>query len=199
MINFHNISKDAPYKKFLKYYDLAKTNKQNLIEAISISSFSKKYNEVNSRYVNLKYIRGSEWIFFTNYDSPKSNEFMEHNQICATFHWDAINTQIRIKAKISKTSKDFSDNHYANRSIEKNILAHSSNQSEIISSYKMVKDKYELTKLKKDIIKHRPKNWGGFSFIPYYFEFWEGHENRLNKRECFLIENKKWEKYFLAA
>ena len=57
----------------------------------------------------------------------------------------------------------------------------------------MVKDKYELTKLKKDIIKHRPKNWGGFSFYSILFEFWEGHENRLNKRECFLIENKKWE------
>ena len=157
----------------------------------------KRISENSTCYVNLKYIRGSEWIFFTNYDSPKSNEFMEHNQICATFHWDAINTQIRIKAKISKTSKDFSDNHYANRSIEKNILAHSSNQSEIISSYKMVKDKYELTKLKKDIIKHRPKNWGGFSFIPYYFEFWEGHEKRINTREVYNLKNNVWDKYCL--
>ena len=31
----------------------------------------------------------------------------------------------------------------------------------------------------------RPDFWGGYSFIPYYFEFWQGHENRLNKRHVF--------------
>ena len=31
----------------------------------------------------------------------------------------------------------------------------------------------------------RPDFWGGFSFVPYYFEFWQGHKNRLNKRHVF--------------
>ena len=58
--------------------------------------------------------------FFTNYDSPKSNEFMEHNQICATFFWNQINVQIRIKAlRINKTDENFSDLHYTKRSKEK--------------------------------------------------------------------------------
>ena len=100
MIIFENISAEAPYKRFENYYNNAEKNNQNYIEAISISSFSKEHNEVNSRYVNLKYIKGNEWIFFSNYDSPKSNEFKEHDQICATFFWNQINVQIRIKAKI---------------------------------------------------------------------------------------------------
>ena len=197
MINFINISNDEPYQRFISYYNLAKKNQQNIIEAISINSFSKTSNEVNSRYVNLKYIKENEWIFFSNYDSPKSKEFMQHDQICATFFWDSINTQIRIKAKISKSSSKFSDIHYANRNVEKNILAHSSEQSKIISSYKDVEKKYNLIKSQKDKIKSRPKNWGGFSFYPYYFEFWEGHASRLNKRECFLLLDKEWKKNFL--
>ena len=31
----------------------------------------------------------------------------------------------------------------------------------------------------------RPSNWGGYSFKPYYFEFWEGHKSRLNKRNVY--------------
>ena len=123
MINFLNISKDAPY---------------NLIEAASVSSFSTSKNEVSSRYVNLKYIKENEWIFFSNYDSPKSLDFQEHSKIAVNLFWDSINVQIRIKASIFKTSKEISDKHYKNRSLEKNILAHSSNQSNEIRSYDKV-------------------------------------------------------------
>ena len=91
----------------------------------------------------------------------------------------------------------FSVENYREASLEKNILAHSSNQSNQISSYDKVLEKYNL--LKSDIkkIEKRPTNWGGFSFIPYYFEFWKGHKNRLNIRESFSFENKKWIKKFL--
>ena len=42
-----------------------------------------------------------------------------------------------------------------------------------------------------------PDYWGGFKFKPYYFEFWEGHKSRLNKREIFKLDNNDWTKYFL--
>ena len=38
----------------------------------------------------------------------------------------------------------------------------------------------------------RPYFWGGFSFIPYYFEFWQGHKNRLNKRRVFEQQDDEW-------
>ena len=43
----------------------------------------------------------------------------------------------------------------------------------------------------------RPQSWGGFSFVPYYFEFWEGHENRLNKRHVFEQQNDHWQERLL--
>ena len=52
----------------------------------------------------------------------------------------------------------------------KNAISISSNQSMIISSFDDVKYKYENTKLQKDL-SNCPDYWGGFSFIPFYFEF----------------------------
>ena len=68
--------------------------------------------------------------------------------------------------------------------IKKNALAISSDQSRSVSSYKEVIKRYEST-LKTGDLNKCPKYWGGFSFEPYYFEFWEGHESRINKREIY--------------
>ena len=104
MINFINDNISAPFLEFKKKYNQAINSEQSSVDAICISSFNKSLNEVNSRYVNLKIIDNDEFIFFTNYNSPKSVEFYSHNQIAAVFFWESINTQIRIKAKIKLTT-----------------------------------------------------------------------------------------------
>ena len=90
MIEFNNISCDSPYMHFSAKYEEAYNADQKNIEAISISSYSKTLNEVNARYVNLKFIDNKDFIFFTNYKGPKSLEFKEHNQITALIYWNSI-------------------------------------------------------------------------------------------------------------
>ena len=196
MIEFKNLNQEIPYLLFKAKYEKAVKAGQIAIEAISISSFESKTNEVDSRYVNLKYIINDEFIFFSNYNSPKALAFTSHNQIAATFYWSSINVQIRMKAKIKKTSNEFSRKYFFDRSKEKNALAISSNQSKQIESYSQVKKNYNKS-LKNDDLKKCPDYWGGFSFTPYYFEFWEGHESRLNKREIFDKIDCAWEQSFL--
>ena len=169
---------------------------QNNIEAISISSYNNSLSEVNSRYVNLKIINDNEFIFFTNYNSPKSIEFDSHSQIAAIFYWPSISVQIRIKAKIKKTSIEYNQKYFSERSLKKNALAISSNQSEIIKSYDNVIKNYNNS-IEFDNLKQCPGFWGGYSFIPYYFEFWEGHESRLNKREVYIKKNNHWDHFIL--
>ena len=78
MIVFKDLPAVEPYQQFNKdYLDAEKAN-QPLIHAIAISSFNKTLNEVESRFVNLKYIEGEEWIFFSNYNSPKAKSFQSH-------------------------------------------------------------------------------------------------------------------------
>ena len=195
MIQFNNLNQEMPYQIFKAKYDKAFNSGQKGIEAISVSSFNKEIQEVDSRYVNLKFITNDEFIFFSNYDSSKASSFNSHNQIAALVYWPIINVQIRIKAKIKKTPNEYNQKYFFNRSDEKNALAISSNQSKPIDSYSEVK-KYYNKSLKNDDLNKCPEFWGGYSFTPYYFEFWEGHESRLNKREVYEKSDDSW-KYFI--
>ena len=83
MIKFINNNLDAPYVKFKEEYERAVSANQKIVEAITISSYSKLDNLVDSRYVNLKIVDNKEFIFFSNYNSPKSTQFESHDQISA--------------------------------------------------------------------------------------------------------------------
>ena len=192
MIIFINECTSEPYSRLKEKYDLAISARESSVNAISIASFNSITKEVSSRYVNLKTVDNNKFIFFTNYNSPKSTDFESHNQIAASIYWPSINVQIRIKAKIQKTSTQYNDNYFSERSHKKNALAISSQQSEKIDSYTSVIKNYNKS-LDAGNLKECPDFWGGYSFIPYYFEFWEGNESRLNKRDSYQINKDKWD------
>ena len=196
MIELTEISKERPYLIFEQFYELALKKSQKNIDAICISSFSKKLNEVSARFVNLKIIKDKEFIFFSNYNSQKANDFQGHNQITALIYWNEINIQIRLKAIIKKTNRDFNISYFKKRDKYKNALAISSDQSATIESFDIVKNNYNECLVNEDL-KKCPDHWGGFSFTPYYFEFWKGDKNRLNEREAFTLLNNEWLKSIL--
>ena len=191
MIIFDNLPSEKPYKEFSNFYNKAKSLGQTQIEAMVISSYNSSKKQVDSRYVNLKYIIGEEWIFFSNYNSKKASDFSSNKFISVLFFWQSINLQVRIKAEVFKTSEDFSDKHFSVRELDKNVLAISSRQSQKIESYEMVKENFNKTLDDASSIKSRPSYWGGFSFKPFEFEFWQGNESRLNKRESYSFDRVK--------
>ena len=196
MIKFLNMSEEEPYLIFKNKYESCIQSNQKNAEAMCVASYSNKKKEVSARYVNLKYIDNKEFIFFSNYNSPKASDFNSHNQISAVLYWCNIEVQISLKGSIKKTSKELNQKYFSDRSEKKNALAISSNQSKQIYSYSQVIENYNSS-LKSDDLKKCPEYWGGFSFIPYYFEFWEGHESRINKREVFNKIDSIWKHSFL--
>lgn len=196
MITFTNLCKDEPYQIFKEKYDEAYNAGQTNIEAVSISSFNKEDEEVDSRFVNLKFVENEKFIFFTNYNSPKSIAFKSHNQISALFFWHSTNNQVRLKAKIKKTSIKYNQNYFKNRLPKKNALAICSRQSQPTSSYDNFMKIYNKAYRNMDLAEC-PDYWGGYLFIPYYFEFWEGHESRINKRLVFAKKDTNWEKLII--
>lgn len=187
-----------PVEIFINLYNKALNSEQKNIEAICISSYDVKSSQVESRFVNLKYIKGNQWLFFSGYESPKSIQFENHPQISGLFYWSNIDVQIRIKAIIKKADHVFSDNHFKIRDRAKNALAISSKQSQPIESYNKILENFNHINDSALDLKNRPEYWGGYSFEPYYFEFWEGHESRLNKREVYeKNKNDEWRSYLL--
>ena len=196
MIEFKKLKQEEPYILFKKKYDEAEDKAQKNIEAITIASYNKEKNEVDSRLVNLKFIDEDKFIFFSNYNSPKAKAFKSHDQISGLFYWPSTNVQIRIKAKVSKSSVGYNKQYFKRRSPKKNALAISSIQSDKIESYDAVISKYKDVQENRDL-SICPKYWGGFLFVPYYFEFWEGNEFRINKRLVFEEIDGHWKKYFI--
>ncbi len=197
MIEITNLEKSEPYNKFLNFYQMASDIGQENIEVINISSYNKNLNEVHSRFVNLKYIYSNQWTFFSNYNSLKSTDFKSHKQISAALYWPKIDIQIRINANIFKSDPMFSDKHFEKRESDKNALAISSYQSRKIASYKDVIKLYDKVRSDKNKKLKRPDYWGGYSFVPYYFEFWEGHRYRINKRVVYKMVDGLWSKYYI--
>tara|TARA_B110000879_G_C11155588_1_gene506715 strand:+ start:1426 stop:2022 length:597 start_codon:yes stop_codon:yes gene_type:complete len=191
MINLENLDNSKPYQRFFELYKAALDTKQHSIEAIAISSYDQEKDLVDSRFVNLKFIKNNEWTFFSNYESPKAFAFKTHEQISILIYWNKINVQIRMRANIWQSDDAFSNLHFLTRDNKKNAIAISSMQSKPVESYKEVKANF-LETLNHGNLQKRPNYWGGFSFKPYYFEFWEGHSSRLNKREVYEKNNNDW-------
>ena len=197
MIIFENKSEKEPFKKIRFYYDEALRHGQENIEAIVVSSYSKKNSLVDSRFVNLKFINNENFIFFSNYNSPKAIQFNEHKQVSILIYWSKINVQIRLSGSIKKTDKAFNNRYFAARNPGKNALAICSKQSKIIDSYDLIKNKYEET-LKEKNLNKCPDYWGGFSFEANSIEIWKGKKNRINLREKYISKNQIWKKYILS-
>ena len=164
MIKLISLPKSKPYKLFKEFYKQSISLNQPNVEAISISSFDFKKKEVDSRFVNLKYIKDDKWTFFTNYNSAKASQFLQHDQISVVIFWQTINLQIRLKAKIHKLEHKENQIYFKNRAFEKNALSISSHQSEQIESYENVVKKYNKS-LNSDNLFDCPNYWGGYSFV----------------------------------
>lgn len=197
MINIEKISKDTPYRRFKKFYKAAIENNQLTVDAMAISSIDKDKNEADSRYVNLKYVDNKDFIFFSNYQSKKARQFEISNKVSLLLYWNTINLQIRIKGIITKVPESFSDKHFALRSKEKNALAISSRQSNLTQSYNDVIKNYNRILDSMDDNAARPLYWGGYKVSPYYFEFWEGHDSRINKRIAYNFNKSQWNEFYL--
>ena len=127
MIKLISLPDSKPYELFKDFYEQALALNQPNIEAISISSFDSKKKEVDSRFVNLKYINSEKWIFFTNYNSNKALQFLEHSQISAIVFWHTINLQIRIKADLEKINKEHNQEPFLCTSISSSLTGISEN------------------------------------------------------------------------
>ena len=134
------------------------------------------------RTVLLKDIINGEFIFYTNYESRKSNEINETAKGAICFYWKSLNRQIRLIGSIKKVSKKVSDEYYNSRSRGSRIGAWASQQSRELESREILMNKVKLFESKYNDDIPRPNFWGGFALKPVEFEFWQDGDFRLHDR-----------------
>ena len=134
------------------------------------------------RTVLLKDIIDGAFIFYTNYESRKSNEINETAKGAICFYWKSLNRQVRLTGSINKVSDEVSDKYYQSRSRGSRIGAWASKQSRELESREVLTEKVKLLESKYDEDIPRPTFWGGFALKPNEFEFWEDGDFRLHDR-----------------
>jgi pyridoxamine 5'-phosphate oxidase len=145
------------------------------------------------RTVLLKGIASDGYIFYTNYLSKKAQEIEENPYCSALFFWKELERQLIVAGRVEKISREESQNYFSTRPPESKIGAWASIQSSVIPNRQFIEEqftKYSEKYTDPDI--PMPDYWGGYKIIPYKYEFWQGRENRLHDRICYVRESDNW-------
>ena len=178
-----------PISFFKKWFEEAKEKEIRDPNAMQIATVSSKgYPSV--RTVLLKDIIDDNFVFYTNYESRKSQEIHETGKVAICFYWKALNRQVRIVGDIKKVSKEISDRYFKSRSLGSKIGAWASMQSRPLQSRQILLKKVDDLKQSFEQDVPRPEYWGGFKIIPKEFEFWQDGEFRLHDRFILKPINK---------
>ena len=170
-----------PILLFKNWLSEAEKNEIRDPNAMQLATVSKN-GMPSVRTVLLKDIIDTSFVFYTNYESRKSNEISETAKGAICFYWKSLNRQVRLTGSINKVSDQVSDKYYQSRSRGSRIGAWASKQSRELESREVLMEKVKLLESKYDEDIPRPTFWGGFALKPDEFEFWEDGDFRLHDR-----------------
>ena len=116
--------------------------------------------------------------FFTNYQSRKAREIESCPDVAAVFYWPPLRLQVRFEGIVSRTTPEVSNAHFARRSVDKQLAALVSPQSQTISSFDTLRLQHHRELARSGAPRPRPDDWGGFELTPDLVEFRVGAHDR---------------------
>jgi pyridoxamine 5'-phosphate oxidase len=184
---------EDPFKQFEYWFQQA-----NQADIQDPNAFSLATNDPDAgpsvRTVLLKLFDQQGFVFFTNYNSRKSQQIQTFPQVAMLFPWLSLNRQVKVEGTCEKISSAASLKYFATRPRGSQIGAWCSDQSEVIESRSFLEQKYReaAEKFKSGSIP-LPSSWGGYRIVPSRIEFWQGRENRLHDRFQFSrLHDNSW-------
>lgn len=190
---------ENPFKRFEKWLFEAGYKLQNgfIIPDLPVVLATSFHNIPSARVVYLKKLIMQEFIFFTNVNSKKGREIKINSNVSVCVFFEKLGRQVRIEGKSLLADIEHAQEYFMKRPLIAKAASALSRQSEVLHNYDdFVKEVYEQSVNSSENFKDKvPANWAGFKIEPSEFEFFEGREFRLNKRESYkkdLHSEKLW-------
>lgn len=181
-----------PIKQFQTWFNDAFEAKLPLPEAMTLATATRD-GKPSARMVLLKQVDHDGFVFYTNYNSAKSEQLDANPYAALVFYWAKLDRQVRIEGSISRTSREESQEYFATRPRESQIGAWASEQSEVIESREVLEQRAEeLEKQYRDREIECPEHWGGYRLRPERIEFWKSRLGRLHDRILYQREGDSW-------
>ncbi|KAI8609356.1 hypothetical protein BC830DRAFT_1150965 [Chytriomyces sp. MP71] len=174
----------TPFTLFDAWLTAAKTTEREA-NAMTIATADAN-GRPSARIVLLKAFDERGFVFYTNYNSRKSEQLAQNPYASLTFYWGE--RQVRIEGSVVKVSDEESDAYFATRPRGSQIGAWVSyDQSSAVASRAVLEEREKQVEEKFEGVEKvdRPPFWGGWRIQPTYVEFWQGREGRLHDRIVF--------------
>ena len=189
---------DDPLELFKIWMSEAEKKEINDPNALSLAT-SNKNNEPGVRMVLLKGLSQKGFVFYTNLNSPKSEDLKKNPKAAMCFHWKSLQRQVRISGSITQVADKEADLYFKSRPYESRIGAWASDQSKVMKERKDFLKKIDEFKIKYKDKKNlfRPNHWSGWCLNPSSIEFWLGDQFRIHERLKYNKISNNWKKEIL--
>ncbi len=173
---------ENPIEVFEKWFQQATELKVHEPNAMTLATIS-RHGIPSQRTVLLKAFDDKGFTFFTNYQSRKADDIITNPSVSILFPWLLLERQVSIQGRAEKIPTAESLSYFTTRPRESQIGAWVSNQSEVISSRKILLQKIEEIRSKFENGEvPLPSFWGGYRIVPSSIEFWQGGPARIHDR-----------------
>lgn len=151
------------------------------------------------RTVLLKGLDEQGLLFFTNYNSRKSEDIKHNPQAAMTFLWRSLERQVLISGTVDRLSESESEAYWNTRPRANQLGAWASKQGEPVANRSELEQRYRDMEQRFGTAPiPKPDYWGGFRITPHRFEFWQGRPSRLHDRIEYQLADGQWKLRRLA-
>lgn len=160
----------SPLDQFRKWFTEAQGNVHEP-EAMSISTATSD-GVPSARFVLLKQVDQTGFVFFTNYTSRKSRELIENPLAALALYWPEMHRQVRVVGRVERVDRQESEEYYRTRPLGSRVGAWASPQSsnveegEVAARFKEAEERFGVIDGQTDKDIPLPDFWGGWRVIP---------------------------------